>query len=90
MGWRVEQNTLFQRQGFVQLLRLASVFEKGTLGCHSYHLASECAFTVIPLPMPQLAVVPRRVTVRIATLNVALPPNRTTPSAPQYTPELRL
>jgi hypothetical protein len=29
---------------------------------------------------------PRKVTVRIGTLNVAAPPGRTTPIAPQYTP----
>jgi hypothetical protein len=40
----------------------------------------------MPLPMPQLAWLPRKVTVRIGTLKVAAPPGRSTPMAPQYTP----
>ena len=62
---------------------------KARLCCHSCHSPSAVASAVMPLPMPQRSAGPRRVTVRIGTLNVAdqpSSPGRTTPSAPQYTP----
>ncbi len=47
-------------------------------------VASESA--TIPLPMPQVSTGSPRVTVRIGTLKVAVPPGRMTPNAPQYQP----
>jgi hypothetical protein len=74
---------------------------KARLWRHSLHSASAVAPEVMPLPMPQVAVVApsapaRSTTVRMGTLKVAAtlhrpsgpatPAGRTTPTAPQYTP----